>query len=181
MSGEATAEAELVSASLATTWRMGAAIGRACEAGDVVLLEGELGAGKTQVVRGMAEGMGIDPAVVSSPTFVLMREYEGEDQGGWRIAESGEGARPTLLVHIDAYRVGSAEELVDAGYDDELRAEAVTAIEWPSRAAGLVEAGGVRVVRVTIEHVGAGDDRRRVTIAGRVAIVEAARLACGDG
>jgi tRNA threonylcarbamoyladenosine biosynthesis protein TsaE len=173
---------EVVSGSVETTCRVGVALGGVCRPGDVVLLEGELGAGKTQLVRGLAEGMGVAASGVSSPTFVLMREHASAD-----------GER--LLVHIDAYRVGSAEELADAGYDEQLRAEAVTAVEWPSRAAGLFEATA-RVVRVTLEHVAdpaeeRGEDaegeavvhdagRRRVTVTGPGAIVASVRLACRD-
>lgn len=159
------ATVELVSDGLDRTVAIGAAIGATCTMGDVVLLDGELGAGKTQFVRGMARGMGLDVAQVSSPTFVLMREYE---------AEAGDA----LLVHIDAYRVGSAGELADAGFTAELRGQAVTAIEWADRVPGVVEPGE-GVVRVRLSHL--DDGRRAIELTGRAAVVDAARLACGDG
>lgn len=152
---------ELVSKSVEQTWSLGAAVGRACRPGDVVLLKGELGAGKTQFVRGLAQGMGIDPTLVSSPTFVLMSEYEAQPANG--------GA---LLVHIDAYRLRSADELSDTGFTPELRAQAVTAIEWAGRVQGLVDADD-RVLEVRLSH---GDnDRRTIELQGRAALIAIVR------
>ena len=84
--------------------------------GAVVLLFGDLGAGKTAFVRGMAEGLDVAPAEVSSPTFTLVQEYRG--------------GRLTLY-HVDLYRL-QAGEVDDLGLD-ELTEEGVTAIEWPDR------------------------------------------------
>lgn len=109
----------------AQTAAVGAVIGRHCSAGDIVALQGELGAGKTQFVRGLAEGMGLNPQQVSSPTFVLAQEYEPQD---------AEDTRP-LLVHIDAYRINSDEDLTSIGWHGdgrELREGAVVAVEWAS-------------------------------------------------
>lgn len=137
------------------TMRLGAAIGRCCEAMDVIALEGELGAGKTQLVRGLAEGMGLDPRLVSSPTFVMVQEYEpsGEDR-----------ASQPILVHIDAYRIQSDDELATIGWDGEgeaLREGAVLAVEWAS----LIErALGADVLWLRIDHAPHG---RRMTLTPR--------------
>src|SRR5471032_268723 len=96
-----------------------AAVGRQLapelNAGAVILLFGDLGAGKTALVRGLAEGLGIAPGEVTSPTFTLIQEYRG-------------GRLP--LFHVDLYRLKSIE-VEELGLDDERMAEGVTAIEWP--------------------------------------------------
>jgi tRNA threonylcarbamoyladenosine biosynthesis protein TsaE len=123
-----------------------AALGRAMaarlDAGTVVLLHGELGAGKTAFVRGLAEGLGVDPDDVSSPTFTLVQEYRG------RVA----------LYHVDLYRLAGAEA-DDLGLE-ELAESGIVAVEWGEkwgRPAG-------RVIDVRLDDL--GDARRRVTIAG---------------
>lgn len=100
------------------TVTVGRAIGEALRRGDVVLLMGDLGAGKTQMVRGMA--VGIESEVPArSPTFVLVSEYRG------RIR----------LSHCDLYRVGSAEEVDELALEERL-VDGALAVEWPERAAG---------------------------------------------
>jgi tRNA threonylcarbamoyladenosine biosynthesis protein TsaE len=97
-----------------------AAVGRTLAAtlasGAIVLLSGDLGAGKTAFVRGLAEGLGIDPLEVSSPTFTLIQEYRG-------------GRLP--LHHVDLYRLRTID-VDDLGLDD-MTMEGITAIEWPDR------------------------------------------------
>jgi tRNA threonylcarbamoyladenosine biosynthesis protein TsaE len=101
----------------AETAAAGRDFARGLAAGSVVLLSGDLGAGKTAFVRGMAEGLGIDPAGVSSPTFTLVQEYRG-------------GRLP--LYHVDLYRLQSVE-VDDLGLDEITLSGGVTAIEWPDR------------------------------------------------
>lgn len=111
-------------------------------AGDVVLLSGTLGAGKTAFVRGMAAGLGIDPGEVSSPTFTLIHEYRGG-----RL----------ILYHADLYRLdGAATD--DLGLEEMGAADGVLAVEWPERLAHDMPAA----IPVTIEIT--GDTDRRITI-----------------
>jgi tRNA threonylcarbamoyladenosine biosynthesis protein TsaE len=109
--------------------------------GTVVLLYGGLGAGKTAFVRGLAEGLGLDPADVSSPTFTLVQEYRGD--------------RP--LIHVDLYRLDS-REVDDLGLEDLGVEDAVVAIEWADRLPRAIP----DAVEVRIED--AGGDNRRIVI-----------------
>jgi tRNA threonylcarbamoyladenosine biosynthesis protein TsaE len=113
-------------------------LARSLSAGAVVLLSGDLGAGKTAFVRGLAEGLGIDPELVSSPTFTLIQEYRG-------------GRLP--LHHVDLYRLHSIE-VDDLGLDELTLEGGVTAIEWPDRLPRKLPSA----VHVRIEH-GDGDTR----------------------
>jgi len=91
-------------------------------AGDVLALTGDLGAGKTQFVKGLASGLGVN-ADVTSPTFTLIHEYRG-------------GRLP--LYHIDCYRLETLDELLAIGVDEYLRSDGVTAIEWADKFAELL-------------------------------------------
>jgi tRNA threonylcarbamoyl adenosine modification protein YjeE len=105
------------SASEADTRRAGAALARRLRAGDAVLVEGDLGAGKTVFVKGLAEGLGLDADEVSSPSFALVHEY-------------GPPGRPPVLVHADLYRLpAGGGPLEDLGLD--ARGDAILAVEWP--------------------------------------------------
>lgn len=110
--------------------------------GTVVAMYGDLGAGKTAFVRGMARGMGID-ACVSSPTFTIVNEYEGD----------------RTLIHFDMYRLGSADELFDIGWEDYLKRSAVLVVEWSENISDAYY-GDEIVLR--IEKL--GDNERRITI-----------------
>ena len=106
----------LVSRSPDETRRLGALLGELLEGGDVVSVSGELGAGKTCLVQGIARGLGVDPAVpITSPTFTLVGEYPG------RLA----------LRHADFYRVESYARLDDAGFQDLFDESGVLVVEWP--------------------------------------------------
>ena len=114
--------------------------------GSVVLLIGDLGAGKTALVRGLAEGLGVPPDEVSSPTFTLMQEYRG-------------GRVP--LIHVDLYRLNDAREIDDLGLE-ELGLESVLAIEWAEKLPRPM----ADAIEVRIEH---GDgDVRRLTISNQL-------------
>lgn len=110
--------------------------------GTVVAMYGDLGAGKTAFVRGMAKGMGLD-CRVSSPTFTIVNEYLGERE----------------LIHFDMYRLNDADELFDIGWEDYLNRGAVCAVEWSENVQDAFF-GDETVVR--IEKL--GDTERKITI-----------------
>lgn len=96
------------------TQALAARLARLLRPGDVVVLSGDLGAGKTTFVKGLALGLGIDPAEVVSPTFTLINEYPGE----------------IWLFHFDLYRLEDGRELAELGFDEYLERGGICAIEW---------------------------------------------------
>ncbi|MBI3744361.1 MAG: tRNA (adenosine(37)-N6)-threonylcarbamoyltransferase complex ATPase subunit type 1 TsaE [Chloroflexi bacterium] len=133
---------EIVTRSSEETQRLARAIGEACRGGELLLLSGELGAGKTSFVQGLARGLDIEE-YVHSPTFVLVAEYHGR----------------LTLYHADLYRIESAGEAADLGLDDYFRPDAVCAVEWAEKTPGVFPGDHLRVA---IEHL--GGDRRRIAI-----------------
>lgn len=129
----------MITASEAETERAGEDLGRRLSPGSVLLLYGELGAGKTAFVRGLARGLGGSPDEVSSPTFTIVQEYDG--------------AR-ARLYHVDLYRLSPAE-VEDLGLDDLIDSGGVVAIEWAERWHGRPS----RALAVHLERV---DDERRL-------------------
>ncbi|MDA1257289.1 MAG: tRNA (adenosine(37)-N6)-threonylcarbamoyltransferase complex ATPase subunit type 1 TsaE [Chloroflexi bacterium] len=127
------------SGSEAETVSFGRAVGEALAPRDVVLLTGELGAGKTRFVEGMARGIE-SPAETRSPTFVLVNEYGGR----------------LMLVHCDLYRLSGPEETIELGLDDYLSRGAAMAVEWPERARAEFPAEALEV-RITFGEM--PDDR----------------------
>ena len=132
--------AESISESEAATEALAGALAARLGAGDVVLLSGTLGAGKTAFVRGLAMGLGCDGDDVSSPTFTIVQEYRGR----------------VILQHVDLYRLGPAE-VTDLALED-LMDGTVVAVEWPDR---WREAPADAIV-VKIESL--GGDRRQIEI-----------------
>jgi tRNA threonylcarbamoyladenosine biosynthesis protein TsaE len=125
------------------THALGQRLGALLEAGDVVVLDGELGTGKTVLAKGIAVALGVTEPVVS-PTFTVVREY----------------AAATPLVHVDVYRLDHLQELHDIGFDDLVGGEAVTVVEWGDRVSAALPGDRLRV------HLapGDGDDDRLVSI-----------------
>ena len=111
--------------------------------GDVVLLYGDLGAGKTAFVRGLARGLGATSDAVSSPTFTIVQEY---------------AARAVTLYHVDLYRLEPAE-IDDLGLDDLVSSDGIVAVEWADRWRGRPD----DVTEVKIADL--GEDRRSIEIA----------------
>lgn len=120
------------------TERIGHQLAAGLEPGAVILLHGDLGAGKTAFVRGLAAGLGVPVEEVSSPTFTLVQEYHGR----------------LRLYHVDLYRIATAAEAEDLGLDD-LAEGGVVAIEWAEKLARTPPGA----IDVRIEDLG-GDDRR---------------------
>jgi tRNA threonylcarbamoyladenosine biosynthesis protein TsaE len=99
------------------TEQLGRQLASLLRSGDVVALHGELGAGKTCLVRGLAKGLGVDEGLVASPSFSLINEYPG----------------PVSLFHIDCYRLHLEEEIEELGLEEYMDGRGITAIEWAER------------------------------------------------
>jgi tRNA threonylcarbamoyladenosine biosynthesis protein TsaE len=113
---------EIASGSSLHTDRLGRAIGLALQGGETLALFGQLGAGKTALVRGIAAGLGAPPTAVSSPTFVFIHEYRGR----------------LPLAHVDLYRVRSIHEAESTGLEEYLSGSTVAAIEWADKGLSLL-------------------------------------------
>ena len=129
----------IISNSPEQTFELGRSFAARLRAGDVVALDGDLGAGKTQFIKGLAAGLGHD-GEVTSPTFTLVHEYTG-------------GKLP--LFHFDFYRLEDADEVLQLGLDDYLDARGVLAIEW----AGKFPAVLPKSTHWLKFHAGDGDSR----------------------
>ncbi len=108
---------EIISASVNQTLQLGKKIAAHLRGGEIILLSGALGAGKTVLAKGIALGLGIDKNEVVSPTFILLRLYPGR----------------LLLQHFDFYRIKTPQEIMGLGYQEYLYSEGVSVIEWPQR------------------------------------------------
>jgi tRNA threonylcarbamoyladenosine biosynthesis protein TsaE len=135
---------ETITSSEEETSAAGERLGETLRGGDVVLLHGDLGAGKTAFVRGLARGLGADPSEVSSPTFTLIQEYRGR----------------VTLFHVDLYRL-EEREVDDLGLEELVLGYGVVAIEWAERWRGRPD----DVIEVRIEEV--GEENRRIRIAAK--------------
>jgi len=117
------------------TFAFGAALGRHCRGGEVFALSGELGAGKTKLIQGLAKGLGVK-ARVNSPTFNILKVYKIKGQAGQvKPARQARRARQIrFFCHIDAYRLKSAKSLVAIGVKEFFNSpDTVTAIEWAEK------------------------------------------------
>jgi tRNA threonylcarbamoyladenosine biosynthesis protein TsaE len=115
------------------TIELGAELGKRLHRGDVVALHGPLGAGKTTLVKGIARSMLIREPV-TSPSFTLIAEYEGLLEG-----------LPTLLYHVDLYRIGHPQEIEDLGIEEILNGSGVCVIEWAEKAAEFLPDSAIQV------------------------------------
>lgn len=133
---------EVLSSDPAATSQLGRALGAVAQAGDLVCLWGDLGAGKTHLAKAFAVGLGVTETV-TSPSFILMAEYGGR----------------LPLFHIDPYRLASAEDALAGGLIDERQREGVTLLEWPERLGDALPAA-----RLDVRIDGTGDDPRSITL-----------------
>ena len=114
---------KVLSTSPESTLDIGKKLGSICEPGDVICLAGDLGAGKTTMAQAIAAGFGVDESeYVTSPTFAIMHEYRG------RIP----------IYHMDFYRLGSSEDVMELGLEDYFHGDGLTLIEWFERARDLL-------------------------------------------
>jgi tRNA threonylcarbamoyladenosine biosynthesis protein TsaE len=142
MSAPTAASRRIVSADPAATSRLGRALGAVAQAGDLVCLWGDLGAGKTHLAKAFALGLGVSETV-TSPSFILMAEYRGR----------------LPLFHIDPYRLATAEDALAGGLIDERQREGVTLVEWPERLGDALPPA-----RLDVRIDGTGDEPRSIML-----------------
>jgi tRNA threonylcarbamoyladenosine biosynthesis protein TsaE len=126
----------------AATTALGRALAGAAEAGDVICLWGDLGAGKTHLAKAIGAGLGVT-VTITSPSFILMAEYDGR----------------LPLFHIDLYRLDSAEDALNGGLIDDRQSRGVTVVEWPDRLGSALPDG-----RLDVLIDGTGDEPRTLTL-----------------
>ena len=132
----------MITHSAAETRALGARLARVLRRGDTVLLEGEMGAGKSELARGVARGLGID-GPVPSPSFTILNAYD-------------EGSIP--LYHFDWYRIEDAQEISEMGMEEQIGGDGIALIEWSGRARECLPA---RALRVDIRAL--GEETREIT------------------
>ena len=140
---------EVCSRSAAETRALGVRLARVLVRGDVVVLSGDLGAGKTVLAKGIAEGLGVTEPVVS-PTFTIVREYEGD----------------VPLQHLDVYRLDHMQEVIDLGLDEILDGHAVTLVEWGEAVGALLPPDRLEVTLSLAPPEEADDDTRLIELHG---------------
>ena len=129
--------------SVEETWGLARQFAAELKPGDVVCLEGDLGAGKTTFTQGLAAALGVDGRV-TSPTFCLVQEHRGGS---------------TLLVHMDLYRLHDEDDVLAIGWEDYLSEGAILVVEWPERAGSLIPPTAKHIV---FTHLEGEEDRRLV-------------------
>ncbi len=134
----------IVTDSEALTIKLGENIGKVLEPGDIISLTGDLGAGKTQLTKGIAAGLGVVD-YVTSPTFIIVNEYEG------RIP----------LYHFDVYRINDIQEMYEIGFDEYLFGKGVCVIEWGDIVSDMLPE---KIIRINMKKV--DDNIREISIEG---------------
>ncbi|MBR0197040.1 MAG: tRNA (adenosine(37)-N6)-threonylcarbamoyltransferase complex ATPase subunit type 1 TsaE [Kiritimatiellae bacterium] len=141
--------------SVEETWRLAAKFAQELKRGDIICLEGELGAGKTTFIQGLAAALGV-AGRVTSPTFCIVREH-------LRTASQTSACddEPLLLVHMDLYRLGGEEDVEAIGWDEYLARGAIIAVEWPERAGSLIPQNAYHIRFAYDKEF---EEKRRITI-----------------
>ena len=149
---EAVYKLDIISHSAAQTQRLGVRLGELLSGGELLLLDGQLGTGKTTFTQGLAQGLGISEGI-NSPTFTLLKEYEGQarqlivvgEQGKATETQSMQQQMGPALYHFDLYRLDDPEEILDLGFEDYFYGSGVCVVEWADKADALWPAAYLRV------------------------------------
>ncbi|MDQ6660706.1 MAG: tRNA (adenosine(37)-N6)-threonylcarbamoyltransferase complex ATPase subunit type 1 TsaE [Chloroflexota bacterium] len=146
---EVSSTLDIISHSTTQTQRLGMRLGDLVRAGDLILLDGQLGTGKTTFTQGIAQGMGI-PENISSPTFTLLKEYSATS------VSSGQQIRSLPLYHFDLYRLDDPEEILALGFEDYFYGSGVCVVEWADKAGQLWPLEHVRVALKVVNETKRG-------------------------
>ena len=140
--------------SVEETWELAKKLAAELKPGDVVCLEGELGAGKTTFTQGLAAALGV-PGRVNSPTFCIVQEHRASSN----VKPQTSNVKLPYLVHMDLYRLHGEDDVIAIGWEDFLSEGAILVVEWPERAGSLVPADAKHVV---FTHLSDEESRRIV-------------------
>ena len=146
--------------SVEETWGLARQFAAELKPGDVVCLEGDLGAGKTTFTQGLAAALGVDGRV-TSPTFCLVQEHRSlvpRDSRVPLVAPTALGVKSTLLVHMDLYRLHDEDDVLAIGWEDYLSEGAILVVEWPERAGSLIPSTAKHIVFTHLD----GEENRRL-------------------
>ena len=134
--------------SVEETWELARKLASELKPGDVVCLEGDLGAGKTTFTQGLAAALGV-PGRVTSPTFCIVQEHRQQ-------STAADSSR--LLVHMDLYRLHGEDDVIAIGWEDYLAEGAILVVEWPERAGALIPPTARHIVFTHLD----GEESRRI-------------------
>ena len=142
--------------SVEETWKLAGKLAAELKPGDVVCLEGDLGAGKTTFTQGLAAALGV-PGRVNSPTFCIVQEHRATHSRPSRPSQPSQPSQP-YLVHMDLYRLHNEDDVVAIGWEDYLAEGAILVVEWPERAGALIPPDARHIVFTHLE----GEESRRI-------------------
>ena len=146
--------------SVEETWELARKLAPELKPGDVVCLEGDLGAGKTTFTQGLAAALGVSGRV-TSPTFCIVQEHRAAPSGTKHQAPSTRHQAPStkhFLVHMDLYRLHGEDDVIAIGWEDYLAEGAILVVEWPERAGTLIPDDAKHIVFTHLD----GEESRRI-------------------